>query len=208
MPYLKASAGCILVLDPDLLSPKYYDYDFTHVTDDGKTYERGGCTYARPYGWNRHALNVSQKYGDNVWLGGTGGGIRTESTPGEWPVSFHGTKKDSVPGIAKQGYLLSMSKREVYGRGLYSSPSIEVAELYAGEFSYRFERYKVVFQNRVNPDGMKTIAADRIRRDRGCSDVKGDYWLQPREDYIRPYAICSYQEMLSQTCLCMLHNNY
>ena len=43
MPYLKASAGRILVLDPDLLSPKY-DYDFTHVTDDGKTYERGGHT--------------------------------------------------------------------------------------------------------------------------------------------------------------------
>ena len=183
MPYLKASAGRILVLDPDLLSPKY-DYDFTHVTDDGKTYERGGHTYARPYGWKRYALNVS-KYGDNIWLGGTGGGIRTE-----WPVSFHGTKKDSVSGIAEQGYLLSMSKREAYGRGIYSSPSIEVAELYAKEFSYRFKKYKVVFQNRVNPDGRKVILADRICCDRKRSDVKDDYWLQPREDYIRPYAVC------------------
>ena len=188
MPYLKASAGRIRVLDPNLLSPKY-NYDFTHVTDDGKEYERGGHTYERPYGWNRHALNVN-KYGDNVWLGGTDGGIRTGSTPGEWPVSFHGTKKDSVSGIAEQGYLLSKSSRELYGKGIYSSPSIEVAELYAEEFSYCSKKYKVVFQNRVNPDGLKVIPADKICRDRKRSDVKDDYWLQPREDYIRPYAIC------------------
>ena len=181
MPYLKASAGRILVLDPDLLSPKY-DYDFTYVTDDGKTYERGGHTYARPYGWERLALNVS-KYGDNVWLGGTSGGIRTESTPGEWPVSFHGTRKNNVSGIAEQGYLLSKLERERYGKGIYSSPSIKVAELYAKEFPYCSKKYKVVFQNRVNPDGLKVISAD-------CSNMKDDYWLQPREDYIRPYAIC------------------
>ena len=190
MPYLKASAGRVLVLEPELLSPKY-DYDFTDKTDDGKTYERGERIYSRPYGWYRYGLNVSDKYGqDNDWLGGTDGKIRTESIPGEWPVSFHGTKKDSVSGIAEQGYLLSISTGKRYGRGIYSSPSIEVAELYAVEFPYCSKRYKVVFQNRVNPDGLEVILADRIRRDRKCSDVKDDYWLQPREDYIRPYAIC------------------
>jgi hypothetical protein len=122
-----------------------------------------------------------------MWLGGTGGGIRSESTPGEWPVSFHGTKKDCVPGIAEQGYLLSMSKRERYGRGIYSSPSIKVAELYAEEFLHQSEKHKVVFQNRVNSDGRKVI---RICRDRKRSDVNDDYWIQTREDYIRPYGIC------------------
>ena len=187
MPFLKASAGRVLVLEPELLSPNY-DYDFTDKTDDGTTFERGGRTYSRPYGWYRYALNVSQKYGDNIWLGD--GGTRTESTPGEWPVSFHGTNKDSVSGIAEQGYLLSMSRREVYGRGIYSSPSIEVAEIFADKFIYRSEEYKVIFQNRVNLDGLKVIPADRIRHDRGCSDVKDDYWIQTREDYIRPYGIC------------------
>ena len=80
MPYLKASAGRIFVLKPELLSPDY-DYDFTDKTDDGTRFERGGYTYSRPYGWQRYALNVSEKYGDNVWLGG--GGTRTEFTPGE-----------------------------------------------------------------------------------------------------------------------------
>ena len=185
MPYLKASAGRVLVLEPDLLSLNY-DYDFTDKTDDGTRFERGGYTYSRPYGWQRYALNVIEKYGDNVWLGG--GGTRTESTPGEWPVSFHGTKQDSVRGIAEQGYLLSKSQREAYGRGIYSSPSIKVAELYAEEFSYNSKKYKVVFQNRVNSNGLKVIPVDQIRRDR--SDVNGDYWIQTREDYIRPYGIC------------------
>ena len=187
MPYLKASAGRVLVLDPELLSPNF-DYDFTNETDDGTRYERGGRTYSRPYGWKRYALNVSDKYGDNVWLGSYG--ARTDSSPGEWPVSFHGTKKDNVSGIAKQGYKLSMSKREVYGRGIYCSPSIEVAELYAEEFLHDSKKYKVVFQNRVNLDGLKVISADHICHDRQRSDVKDDYWLQPREEYIRPYGIC------------------
>lgn len=187
MPFLKASAIRVLVLDPKLLSPNY-DYDFTNQTDDGTRFERGGHTYSRPYGWMRYALNVSQKYEDNIWLGGHG--IRMESSPGEWPVSFHGTRKINVSGIAEQGYLLSKSKREVYGKGIYSSPSIEVAELYAEEFSHHFRRYKVVFQNRVNLDGLKVVSADRICRDRQRLDVKDDYWLQPREEYIRPYGIC------------------
>ena len=45
------------------------------------------------------ALN---KYEDNTWLGG--GGIRTESTAGEWPVSYHGTTKKGAEGIASEVY--------------------------------------------------------------------------------------------------------
>ena len=110
----------------------------------------------------------------------------TESTPGEWPVSFHGTGEENAKGIARQGYLLSLSKRKLYGRGIYSSPSIEVAELYATLFECNSKNYKVVFQNRVKSDGLKVVPADSIPR----PEVTGDYWLQPREDYIRPYGIC------------------
>ena len=183
MSKLKASAGHVLVLQPSLLSP-HFNYDFTGMSGRGTKYERGGYTYSRPYGWYRHALNVRGKYEDDIWLGEQGN--RAGSTSGEWPVSFHGTRKENADCIAMRGYDLSKSKRERYGRGVYSSPSIEVAALYADEFCYQSKKYQMVFQNRVNPDGLKIIPAKEIQR----SDVTDDYWLQPNEDYIRPYGVC------------------
>lgn len=183
MTDLKASADRMFVLRPEFLMPTF-DYDFTDKHDDGTVYERGGHRYKRPYGWYRHALNVSKKFKDDEWLGKCGN--RTESSPGEWPVSYHGTNRKNVEGISTQGYRLSKGKRNVYGRGIYSSPSIEVAALYAVEFLHESKKYKLVFQNRVKSDGLKIIPAEDVN-DR---KVRDDYWLQPCEDYIRPYGIC------------------
>lgn len=180
---LKASAGRILVLDPDLLSPDL-DYDFRRKHDDGTRYERGGHTYSRPYGWNRYALNVNGKYDDDIWLGERRN--RTESTPDEWPVSYHGTERKSVEGIARQGYQMSRSRRRRYGRGIYSSPSIAVAEWYAKKFNCNGKKYKVVIQNRVKSDEVIVISAADI----STPHPPGDYWIQPHENYIRPYGIC------------------
>ena len=182
---LKASAGRVLVLDPDLLSPAL-DCDFRNIRDNGTRYERGGRTYSRPYGWTRLALNVNGKYDDDIWLGERGS--RTDSTPGEWPVSFHGTAKENVGGIARQGYLLSQSKNNKYGRRIYSSPSIAVAECYAKKFRRYGKKYKVVIQNRVKSDELKVIPAEVSSTHH--PNVPGDYWLQPHEDYIRPYGVC------------------
>ena len=183
MPYLKASAGCVLVLDPALLSPNL-NYDFTNKFDDGTRYERGGYTYSRPYGWYRYALNVGGRYEDDVWLGEPGN--RAGSTSGEWPVSYHGTHKENADSIAMRGYDLSRSKRKLFGRGIYTSPSIEVAALYSEKFGHQSKMYMMVFQNRVNPDGLKIIDKDEINR----SDVTDEYWLQPKDYYVRPYGIC------------------
>ena len=187
MTDLKASARRILVLDPELLSPNL-NYDFTSKRDDGTRYERGGYTYSRPYGWYRYALKVNGKYNDDIWLGEHRN--RTESTPGEWPVSFHGTAIKNVKGIAMHGYQLSRSMREKYGRGIYSSPSIKVAEVYAKPFECESKKYKVVFQNRVNSNGLKVIPVEKVCRDRSDGMITGDYWIQTCEDYIRPYGIC------------------
>ena len=174
VPYSKESTKRVLVLDPDLFSPSYYCDSKDKTKFDGSQSD----------GWyRRYALNVNGKYEDNVWLGAS----KTESG---WPISFHGTNKDKVSNITNllRVYLLSMSQS--YGRGIYSSPSIEVAEVYAEEFLYNSHKYKVVFQNRVNPDGLKVIPADRICRDSKYSDVKDDCWMQTRDAYIRPCAIC------------------
>ena len=112
------------------------------------------------------------------------GGLRTESSPGEWPVSYHGTNKKNVESIAAKGYKLSKGMRFKFGRGIYSSPNIEVAEVedYAAKFKHGKTTYKVVFQNRVCPNGLEIIPAKETQ--------KGEYWVQPKEKLIRPYGLC------------------
>lgn len=39
----------------------------------------------------------------------------------------------------------------MYGRGIYSTPQLSVAESYAKEFTSKNRKYKVIVQNRINP---------------------------------------------------------
>ena len=176
-----AAAGRVLVLDPHLLSLDY-DCGLTDQTDHGTVFDEGESRTDSDQ-WYRYALNVNKKCEDGI---GTGS---TASAAGEWPVSFHGTKRSKVSSSVEllQGYLLSKSQSNYYGRGICTSPSIEVAELYAEEFSYESEKYKVVFQNQVNSNGLNVIPADRICSDHKHSEV---YWIQTCDKYIRPYGIC------------------
>ena len=74
-----------LYLQPDQLAPRY-DYDFTNVNDNGKTFMRGSFEYKRPCGWKRVALNVLNKYEDNAWLGADKRRKHsTSSVQSEWP---------------------------------------------------------------------------------------------------------------------------
>ncbi|CAI8019175.1 Ubiquitin-like protein [Geodia barretti] len=108
----------ILMLLPDGNQPFYYmddslldrnyDYDFRKVVDGSKKFYRGGYLYTRPCGWDRKALKVLGRYGDNGWLGA--GGLRTESSKGEWPVSYHATAKGRNGNIAQEGLLASRGK--------------------------------------------------------------------------------------------------
>ncbi|KAF6737107.1 hypothetical protein FQA47_014213 [Oryzias melastigma] len=143
-----------------------FDYDFTTVTDS-KTFWRGGEEYERPCGWQRFALKVLDKYGENKWLGNQK--RETRSVPGEWPVSYHGTSKRGAKGIIKEGY--EPGPREKYGRGIYSTPYIAEAEQYAKTFTSKKngKQYKVILQNRINPKY-------RLKYN------KEKYWLIPIED--------------------------
>lgn len=194
------------VLDPSELAPSY-DYDFTSRRDDGKTYKRGDFVYHRPYGWKRFAINVQRRPeygGDDTWLGPNG--IRTETSAGEWPVSYHGTYAESVSHIVDEGY--KKGPRQLHGPGVYCSPSLQmVGERYAQTFSFKGKNYKVALQNRVNPANWAQQKeskpptpdpyADRtfviIRKE--LASVGADYWRCPRHDPnrgiydIRPYGI-------------------
>ena len=161
-----------------------FDYDSTNAKDDGVRYMRGGFEYKRPYGWKRIAIKVVGRYGDDQWLGPNG--IRTDQARGEWPVSYHGTNMGSAKMILKEGY--KPGPRSLYGKGIYTSPSLEMVErLYAQEFTHKGKTYKMVLQNRVNPD-QQNGHLEIIRSSQ--TGVGADYWLSPAcGDDVRPYGI-------------------
>lgn len=98
-------------------------------------------------------------------------------------VAYHGTGLHNTRSIAEDGFLLSKGKRFRFGQGIYTTPDIAVAELYASEFTANGNTYKVVIQNRVNPKNVKIISGS----DTG---IGGSYWITEKEKDIRPYGIC------------------
>lgn len=164
-----------------------YDYDFRNKADDGKKYVRRGYVYQRPYGWYRYALNVMGKYKDNDWLGP--GGIRTESSDKEWPVSYHGTNMKSAKKVGEK-----VAQKDTHGKGVYSSPSIKMIdrEGYTQTFTHKGQTYRIALQNRVNPDidnGHLVIIPP------SASGQDDEYWISPKQDVanhvidVRPYGV-------------------
>ena len=168
------NANDILVLDSNSLDP-HYDYDFTNIDDKGTRFTRGSVEYRRPCGWKRYAIKVAGKYENEVWLG-------SNNNPNEWPVSYHGTKHDAANSIAQAGYDLTKHKRFMYGRGVYSTPNINVAKAFATTFTVNAQQYYVVLQNRVNPKTLIKVNGDRSEGE--------DYWISPDAADIRPYGLC------------------
>ena len=164
-------------LDGSLLAPNY-DYDFTSVNDSNTKFYRGDFVYTRPCGWQRKAMKVVGEYGDNVWLGG--GGIRTDTTPGEWPVSYHSTAACSGRNIAQDGSLQSQGLGATYDRGIFTTPQATTAAKYAPTFTFAGQKYQVIFQNRVNPKSLQQMP----------STASGEFWASPKEEDVRPYNIC------------------
>ena len=166
-------------MDDSMLDPNY-DYDFRRVQDGAKRFYRGGQLYTRPCGWDRKALKVLGRYENNVWLGT--GGMRTESSQGEWPVSYHGTAKGRRGNIAQEGYLQSQGKHYQFNRGIFTTPSADVAAQFAPTFQYRGETYQVIFQNRVNPANLQVL--------KPTHPGGAEFWVSPRQEDVRPYSIC------------------
>jgi ubiquitin len=78
-----------LFIHPNSLSPSF-DYDFTQIDDKGLTFMRGDFEYKRPCGWKRIALNVLNKYEDNIWLGANDHRQSlTNSVQNEWPGIYY-----------------------------------------------------------------------------------------------------------------------
>jgi hypothetical protein len=156
------------VVRNDFLAPSW-NYDFTNINDNGVVYTRGRHVYKRPCGWKRIALNVLTKYGpDHKWLGCVG------DSPDEWPVTYHGTPVANADSIADNGY--RPSPRGSFGPGVYSSPELSYAENYALIFLHNNVNYKLIIQNRINPNVM-------VKHN-------NNEWVVPNGDGLRPYGMC------------------
>ena len=81
---------------------------------------------------------MKNKYESRDWL---------EDGDGEWVVSYHGTSKWCAEEIARTKYDLTKGKGFSYGRGIYSSSDLTVAEGYAKTFTFENKQYKVIIQN-------------------------------------------------------------
>lgn len=177
---LHGGGNSLYYIDNSLLAPSY-DYDFTNVDDGTTKYHRGQFIYTRPCGWQRKAMKVMGQYGDDVWLGG--GGIRTNTTPGEWPVSYHSAGVSPQGNIAEVGSQNSRGKTFGYNRGIFSTPLAAVAAKFAPTFEYRGHKYQVIFQNRINPVTLQQVNPS-------APDSVGEFWASPKEEDVRPYNIC------------------
>ena len=102
----------------------------------------------------------------------------------EWAVCYHGTRREFIRGIVK-GYDVSKGKRFMFGKGIYSTPHVHLAEDYSHEFTWEGDTYKVVVQNRVNMADTKKIEFTSKTRSNHC----GTYYLTENQENIRPYGI-------------------
>ena len=142
----------IIYSPPTHLLDEKYHFDFTQLNDVSRTFYRGGRIYVRPCGWMRFALKCNGTYSDNIWLTGSSSRSKeTSSADGEWIVSYHGTCYHNGLSIASEGYKLTKGVRFAFGHGIYSTPDVEVALLYAQTFTIDGVSYKAIIQNRVNP---------------------------------------------------------
>ncbi|KAK9957458.1 hypothetical protein ABG768_011702 [Culter alburnus] len=180
----------LFVIPDDFFDPNF-DFDFTNMSES-KSDEcmRGDEPYKRPYGWMRFALKVRDKYPDgNAWLGT--GGWRSRSAPGEWPVSYHGTGLQGAEGIIQSHY--KAGDRQAYGRGIYSSPDIKVADDYAKSKKFTSQKngktYKVIMQNRVNPKKREIIKGRNFWLVRIPEGTSAEKEKEIVESSIRPYGL-------------------
>ena len=133
------------------------DCDYSQAVNDGERSTIAGHPYYLPYGWKFLGIQINER--------------ETE----DWAITYHGTKSHLFNTICEEGY--KIGQRNAYGRGVYSSPMVEVASGYAEIFTFEGVTYIGVLQNRVNQNG-------------AIIENNGQYWICPNPANIIPYGLC------------------
>ena len=110
-----------------------------------------------PFGWDFIGIKINERETEN------------------WAITYHGTKSHVFNNICREGY--KVGPRDAYGRGVYSSPYIEVARRYAEIFTFEGVTYIGVLQNRVDQKRVNIISG-------------GEIWVCPDPANIIPCGLC------------------
>ena len=135
------------------------------------------CDYT---GYSEHVLELSTRvehsYHAQCPFGWKFIGIKiNEGETEDWAITYHGTRSHVFNNICREGY--KVGPRMGYGRGVYSSPYIEVASAYAQNFTFGGATYIGVLQNRVNQNGVDIVN-------------HGQIWICPNPANIIPCGLC------------------
>lgn len=174
-------ATLFMIITMDTVAPSFYmndkafldpRYDYQYGAVDTNTFTRGNRRFIRPLGWTKKALMVLQKYESDAWVGSGGG---------EWPVAYHGTKKDVVESFCKGGGVLK-SRGRLYtpGKGIYTTPSPMLAEQQTESFDFEGVKYKMIFMDRVCMD---------YTAEYQLGGVGGGSYFITSEEKVRPYCV-------------------
>ncbi|XP_043924478.1 uncharacterized protein LOC122799468 [Protopterus annectens] len=174
--YCYDTQKAMFIKDDDFFSHQF-NYDFTRIRDTQKFY-RGGEEYARPGGWYRYAFRVLGVYKcppNDKWLGLVGRPSPCESAPDEWPVSYHGTKRDLQTNAGVQ----AESRIGSFGPGVYSTPFLSCAQRFSETRGGKFrasdgKQYLVAVQNRLCKENRTTVPKFETFDD--------DYYITPEDE--------------------------
>ena len=160
---------------PEHQTDSQYDHEYTTSGENG--FMRGERVFKRPSGWKKIALKVSGKYENDIWLGVGERPNEKQSVSGEWPISYHGPKDyNTIAAIINNGYDINKNIRSSFGKGIYSSPTPETAQSYAGNFIYNGKKISVIIMNRYHPSYTNVVN-------------NGDFLVTTNDRMIRPIAI-------------------
>jgi len=108
------------------------------------------------------------------------GDIKCVCNDNESDISYHGTSINNIFRILKEGYKLSKCKRESYGKGIYSTPDINIALSYAPKYTPEngFE-FKFVIKNHVKKSKCEIIPKEK-------NNEGADSWIALDENNIHP----------------------
>ena len=148
-------------------TPDMLDSRGNKINGWSENQKRGNRNYESPVGWIGIGLNVIDKYENNNWLG-------NNNINGEWNVAYHAVGrgkssdiiKDIIARIFKSGYIQANYQMhancddinhsgEKVGKGIRVTPSISIAEEYAGELEINGIKYKTVLMVRVKPEAVR-----------------------------------------------------
>ena len=157
---------------------------------------RGNMEYDPPIGWIGFGINCWDKYdnGDNTWIG-------NKNDPNEWCIAYHGvgaeadskSVKSIIGNIIRDNFKLGSRQAHYHcpdkfypgksvGKGVYFSPHIKVAEIFAGISIINGISYKTVLMVRIKPSVIRSCKCPNYYN---CND----WVVNGTKDEVRPYRI-------------------